>query len=214
MWREVAGEGVAGSSGRRSRPAATTMAARVDLAYRAAHPNRGKGERPYRIAIAWQCRACATCQMTAPTERDVTVLGTIERFTFRNPDTGWAVVRLLDEAAGRPITAVGSMAQLTEGQRLKITGKEANHPRFGVQVKVETFEPIAPTTAEGIEAYLASGLVKGVGPATAKKIVQALGNDALRIIEEEPERVRKIRGLNARKAEDLSTAVRAQKDLQ
>jgi hypothetical protein len=53
--------------------------------------------------------------MSAEPERDVTVLGTIERFTFRNPDTGWAVVRLLDEAAGRPITAVGSMAQLTEG---------------------------------------------------------------------------------------------------
>ena len=152
--------------------------------------------------------------MSAEPERDVTVLGTIERFTFRNPDTGWAVVRLLDEAAGRPITAVGSMAQLTEGQRLKIKGKEATHPRFGVQVKVETFEPIAPTTAEGIEAYLASGLVKGVGPATAKKIVQALGTDALRIIEEEPERVRKIRGLNVRKAEELSAAVRAQKDMQ
>ncbi|HEX6811778.1 MAG TPA: ATP-dependent RecD-like DNA helicase [Planctomycetota bacterium] len=152
--------------------------------------------------------------MSAPTERDVTLLGTIERFTFRNPDTGWAVVRLHDEAAGRPVVAVGSMAQLTEGQRLKITGKETNHPRFGVQVKVDAFEPIAPTTAEGIEAYLASGLVKGVGPATAKKIVQALGNDALRIIEEEPDRVRRIRGLNARKAEELSAAVRAQKDMQ
>ena len=87
------------------------------------NPNRGKGERPYRIAIAGQSRACCSCPMSAEPERDVTVLGTIERFTFRNPDTGWAVVRLLDEAAGRPITAVGSMAQLTEGQRLKITGR-------------------------------------------------------------------------------------------
>ena len=147
-------------------------------------------------------------------ERDVTLQGTIERFTFRNPDTGWAVVRLLDEATGRSIAAVGSMAQLVEGQRLKITGKEESHPRFGVQVRVVTFETIAPSSEAGIEAYLASGLVKGVGPATAKKIVQALGIETLRILEQEPERASKIRGLSARKVEELSTAVRAQKDLQ
>ncbi|MBP8301087.1 MAG: ATP-dependent RecD-like DNA helicase, partial [Planctomycetes bacterium] len=94
--------------------------------------------------------------MSAATpERDVSLQGTIERFTFRNPDTGWAVVRLLDEATGKPVTVVGPIAQLTEQQRLKISGKESSHPRFGVQVKVETFEPIAPSTVEGIEAYLA-----------------------------------------------------------
>src|SRR5687768_1135575 len=70
-------------------------------------------------------------------ERAVTLLGTIERFTFRNPDTGWAVVRMRDESSGRSVTAVGPMAQLTENQRLKISGTELEHPRFGVQVKVE-----------------------------------------------------------------------------
>ena len=147
-------------------------------------------------------------------ERDVTLLGTIERFTFRNPDTGWAVVRLHDETTGRTVTAVGPMAQLTESQRLKITGKETTHPRFGIQIKVETFEAIAPSTVEGIEAYLGSGLVKGIGPATAKKIVQALGADTLRILEEDPEQLRRVRGLGDRKIQDLSDAVKAQKDLQ
>lgn len=153
--------------------------------------------------------------MSAPNpERDVTLTGTIERFTFRNPDTGWAVVRMRDEGSGRPITAVGPMAQLTENQRLKVTGKEIDHPKFGVQVKVETFEAIAPSTVEGIEAYLASGLVKGIGPATAKKIVAMLGADTLRIIEDEPEKLGRVRGLGERKIQDLTQAVKAQKDLQ
>jgi exodeoxyribonuclease V alpha subunit len=153
--------------------------------------------------------------MSATTpERDVSLQGTIERFTFRNPDTGWAVVRLLDEATGRPVTVVGPMAQLTEQQRLKISGKESNHPRFGVQVKVETFEPIAPSTVEGIEAYLASGLVRGIGPATAKKIVKVFGAETLRLIEDDPEKLRQVHGLGDRKIQDLNQAVKAQKDLQ
>lgn len=153
--------------------------------------------------------------MTDPSpERAVSLQGTIERFTFRNPDTGWAVVKVLDEATGTSVTAVGPMAQLTEGQRLKIHGAAIDHPKFGPQVKVDLFEPIAPSTTEGIEAYLASGLVKGIGPATARKIVKVFGPDTLRIVEEEPEKLRRVHGLGARKIEDLRDAVRAQKDLQ
>ncbi len=153
--------------------------------------------------------------MTAPSpEREIELLGIIECFTFRNPDTGWAVVKFLDEATGSSTVVVGHMAQLVEGQRLRIRGKEANHPRFGPQLQVDTFEPLAPSSIEGMEAYLASGLVKGIGPATARKIVAAFGVDSLRVIEDEPERLRSIRGLGARKVEDLGEAIRAQKDLQ
>lgn len=153
--------------------------------------------------------------MSAPSpEREVELLGTLERFTFRNPDTGWAVVKFLEEATGNSKVVVGPMAQLVEGQRLRIHGRETNHPRFGPQLQVETFEPLAPCSIEGIEAYLASGLVKGIGPATAKRIVAALGADTLRVIEEEPQRLRSIRGMGARKVEELGTAIRAQKDLQ
>ena len=146
--------------------------------------------------------------------RDVSMLGTIERFTFRNPDTGWAVVRVVDEATGAPVIAVGAMAQLTEGQRLRIQGKLGVHPRFGEQIQVDVFEAIAPSSTEGIEAYLASGVVKGIGPATAKKIVKVFGTDTLRVIEESPERLRQVRGLGATKIRDLHDAVLAQKDLQ
>jgi exodeoxyribonuclease V alpha subunit len=147
-------------------------------------------------------------------ERDVALRGTIERFTFRNPDSGWAVVRLLDEASGRPVTVVGSLAQLREGQRLAVHGIESNHPQFGVQVRAEQFEAIAPSTVEGIEAYLASGLVHGIGPATAAKIVAVFGTDTLRVIEDEPARLRAVKGLGERRIDDLTRAVKAQKDLQ
>jgi exodeoxyribonuclease V alpha subunit len=152
--------------------------------------------------------------MTKDAAREVTVTGTIERFTFRNPDSGYAVVKLIDEATKAAVTAVGPMAELKEGQRLVLSGKEQNHPRFGVQVQVETFEAIAPSTAEGIEAYLASGLVRGIGPATAEKIVAAFGTETLRVIEEEPQRLRRVRGLGQKKIDDLAQAVKAQKDLQ
>ncbi len=151
---------------------------------------------------------------TSGSETPVTVQGVIERFTFRNPDTDWAVVKLVDEASGQPLTVVGSMAQLREGQRLKINGMRSVHPRVGVQVKAEAFEAIAPNTEDGIEAYLASGLVRGIGPGTARKIVAAFGVDTLRVIEEEPARLRQVRGLGERRVEELGQAVRAQKDLQ
>ncbi|MBL8725602.1 MAG: ATP-dependent RecD-like DNA helicase [Planctomycetes bacterium] len=142
------------------------------------------------------------------------LLGTIERFTFRNPDTGWAVVRFADETSGQTLTVVGPLAQLKEGQRLQITGKVVQHPRFGPQLQAEEFTAIAPSTLDGIEAYLASGLVKGIGPATAKRIVAAFGADTLHVIEHDPDRLRTVRGLGERKVEDLCAAVNAQKDLQ
>ena len=79
--------------------------------------------------------------------REVTVEGTIERFTFRNPDSGWAVLRLAEESTGKTVTTVGPMAQLKEGQRLRVRGERDTHPKFGEQVKVSTFEAVAPSTA-------------------------------------------------------------------
>jgi exodeoxyribonuclease V alpha subunit len=147
-------------------------------------------------------------------EQRVSVEGTIERFTFRNPDTGWAVVRLSEDATGREVTIVGALAELKEGQRLRIVGEPIEHPKFGPQVQVETFEALAPNTTAGIDAYLASGLVKGIGPATAQKIVDAFGAESLRVIEETPDRLESVKGLGKKRIDDLAEAVRAQKGLQ
>lgn len=149
-----------------------------------------------------------------PNQATVTVTGTIERFTFRNPDSGWAVIRLAEETTGRPLTIVGTLAQLAEGQRVKVTGVESEHARFGRQLLVEVAESLAPSSLEGIHAYLASGLVKGIGPATAAKITKAFGTDTLRIIEEDPDQLRAVRGLSDKKIDDLVAAVQSQKDVQ
>lgn len=142
------------------------------------------------------------------------VTGTMERFTFRNPDTGFGVARLLEEGTGRPVTIVGQIAQLAEGQTVRVEGPEIEHPRFGRQLEAQVCELQTPKTVDGIEAYLGSGLVKGIGPATARKITQVFGEETLQVIETAPERLRAVRGLGQRKIEELVAAVAAQKDVQ
>lgn len=152
-----------------------------------------------------------TSEQSQPT---VTVTGTIDRFTFRNPDSGWAVIRLLEEGTGRPHTIVGTLAQLAEGQRVRVTGVESEHARFGRQLAVDSAESLAPSSIEGIQAYLSSGLVKGIGPATAEKITAVFGADTLRVIEEDPDQLRRVRGLGDKKIDELVAAIQAQKDVQ
>ena len=159
-------------------------------------------------------RRCLSFMSKESSAKSISLEGVIDRFSFRNPDSGWAVLKMIEAHTGKVLTIVGPMAELKEGQRLRITGEEDTHPKFGTQFKVETFEAIAPSSAAGIEAYLASGLVKGIGPATAEKIVNEFGDDTLRIIEEEPEKLTQLRGLGDKKIAELSEAVKAQKDLQ
>ena len=142
------------------------------------------------------------------------VEGTLERFTFRNEDTGFAVVRFAPDDGSGPIRVVGQLAQLAEGQKLRITGQAIEHPRFGPQVQAQSVEAIVPSSVEGIRAYLASSLVKGVGPATAERITDLFGVDTLRVIEEDPDRLREVPGLGAKRIADLVEAVQSQKDVQ
>lgn len=154
-------------------------------------------------------------QKEAAAEKPTTELhGQLERFRFRNPDTGFAVVQFVPDGRERPLAAVGMLAQLTEGQRVKLTGRIIEHPRFGRQIEVEFAEAVVPSSAEGIEAYLSSRLIKGIGPAIAARITETFGTDALRIIGEEPERLREIKGLGTKRIKELSAAVAAQRDVQ
>lgn len=144
----------------------------------------------------------------------VTWTGTITRFTFRNTDTGFAVVRFSPDGGGPARTAVGVLAQFHEGQPLRLSGKLIEHPRFGRQLEVHQVEADTPKSKDGVAAYLASGLVRGIGPATARKIVDALGTDALAIIEGDPRRLSEVRGVGQEKAAALVDALRAQRDVQ
>jgi exodeoxyribonuclease V alpha subunit len=148
-----------------------------------------------------------------PQKEATELVGTIERFTFRNPDTGFAVARFAPDG-GSAIAVVGPLAQLVEGQRLRVHGQVTEHPRFGRQVEVTAFEPIMPKTTEGIAAYLGSKLVKGIGPRLAERLVATFGERTLEIIESEPERLREVKGIGSKKLAELQGAVQANKDVQ
>jgi exodeoxyribonuclease V alpha subunit len=103
-------------------------------------------------------------------------VGTVDGIVFRNDDNGYSVIRFASE--GDVITLVGYMPLIREGENLKVTGEWVYHPVYGEQVQVSGYQSLLPSTLEGIEKYLASGLIPGIGPKTAKRIVETLGNDA------------------------------------
>ncbi len=140
--------------------------------------------------------------------------GTLTGFTFRNPDTGFAVARLLPDGPSERCAVVGQIAQLAEGQRVTVKGRFEEHPRFGRQLKVLECEAVLPNSVDGIRAYLASSLIKGIGPAMAERITDRFGADALQIIQTEPQRLREVKGLGKKRIAELTAAVRAQRDVQ
>ena len=151
----------------------------------------------------------------APEPRgSVEVTGTLGRFTYRNPDNGFGVARLTEEGIGATWTVVGTLAQLAEGQKVTVRGKVREHAKFGAQIEVESAQTIQPTSVEGIRAYLGSGLVKGIGPATAEKIVAHFGAETLDVIEQSPDRLAEVQGLGQKKIAELAAAVGAQKEVQ
>jgi exodeoxyribonuclease V alpha subunit len=142
-----------------------------------------------------------------------TVEGVIERVTFRNDDTMYTVARVTCRD-GREITAVGSMPTAVVGQAVRIHGTWVSHKTYGKQLKVEQVETIAPATLVGIEKYLGSGLIKGIGPATARSLVKAFGLDTLAVIEQRPEALLSVAGVGPKKAERIRRAVEEHRAVQ
>lgn len=137
--------------------------------------------------------------------------GVVETIVFKNDENGYTVAKILYNKDIIPI--VGYMPFISVGQRIRATGEWVVHPNFGQQLKVETLEEIKPATLEGIEKYLASGLIKGIGPATAKKIVEKFGKDSLDIIELNPEKLTEIEGIGSKKAEKIAESFKEQRQL-
>ena len=102
------------------------------------------------------------------------------------------------------ITVVGYLPFINKGDSLKITGKFVEHKDYGEQFKIETFEKLMPQTLAALETYLASGNVKGVGPATATKIIDTFGEDTIHILKYEPEKLARIKGISKNKALEMS----------
>lgn len=137
--------------------------------------------------------------------------GIVESIVFKSSDTGYTVIKFRENNIIH--TAVGVLPHVKEGQNLKITGSWVNHSQFGKQFKVEECEEILPTSKDGIEKYLSSGIIQGIGPVTAKKIVNKFGEDTLNILDNNIERLKEIEGIGRKKLETIIESYREQREL-
>lgn len=137
--------------------------------------------------------------------------GYVEHIIFQNAENGYTVMNLVcDEGE---ITCVGMCKGLSEGETLEAMGDYTEHPAYGKQFKIVSYQTVAPKDKVSMERYLGSGAIKGVGPALAKRIVKKFGVDTFRIMEEEPERLAEIKGISERKAREIAQQMEEKKDL-
>ena len=137
----------------------------------------------------------------------------VERITYQNEKNGYSVIRCRAKDYRELITVVGMMPEVHVGSVLSLTGKWKLDPKFGRQFAAETVEETLPATVYGIEKYLGSGLIKGIGPKFAKRIVSAFGEDTLRIIEEQPEELLKINGIGPLRVERIKKSWAEQREI-
>lgn len=140
-----------------------------------------------------------------------TVNGYVEHIIFQNNDNGYTVMNLV--ADGDEVICVGICKGLAQGENITAQGEYVEHPSYGVQFKLSSYRIVVPEDGAGMERYLGSGAVKGVGPALASRIVKKFGDDTFRIIEEEPERLTEIRGISERKAREIAVQMEEKREL-
>ena len=140
------------------------------------------------------------------------IVASVENTVFRNAENGYSVINLSYDK--KRLTAVGNMPEVFEGQTLELIGEFVVNKKFGEQFKVDEVKVVEPTTLPAIEKYLASGLIYGIGPVTAKKIVNEFKEDTLSIMEFNPIKLAQIRGISKQKAIEISNAYNDMKEMQ
>ena len=135
--------------------------------------------------------------------------GTVESLVYQNAESSYTVIRLA-KADGEKVVVVGFLPAAAPGEELQVGGRWMNHPSYGEQFKAERVNRSLPTQAAGILSYLSSGIIRGVGPVTAERIVGRFGTDTFRVLEERPEELSSIRGITAKKAGEIAESFRYQ----
>ncbi|WP_422772705.1 ATP-dependent RecD-like DNA helicase [Plantactinospora sp. WMMC1484] len=131
----------------------------------------------------------------------------LERITYANEETGYTIARFATERSGPDLlTVVGSLLGVQPGESVRLVGHWGTHPKYGRQFEVRSYTTVLPATIQGIERYLGSGLIKGIGPRMAERIVGHFGVDTLRVIEEEPGRLVEVPGLGPKRTKLIATA--------
>lgn len=140
------------------------------------------------------------------------VEGVLERITYANDDTGYTVARVdTGRGSGDLLTVVGSLLGAQPGESLRMEGRWGSHPQYGRQFTVENYKTVLPATIQGIRRYLGSGLIKGIGPKIADRIVEHFGTDTLDVIEDEPKRLIEVPGLGPKRTKLIGAAWEEQK---
>nr|AFI57030.1 exodeoxyribonuclease [Amycolatopsis orientalis] len=148
--------------------------------------------------------------MTEPF-RHATLEATLERITFANEETGYTVAKVDTGRGGDLVTVVGALLGAQPGEALRMRGRWGSHPQYGRQFHVEDYRTVLPATIQGIRRYLGSGLIKGIGPKLADKIVEHFGVDSLEVIEHSPERLIEVPKLGPKRTKLIADAWEEQK---
>jgi exodeoxyribonuclease V alpha subunit len=153
----------------------------------------------------------SSLQQPGPTAPLAVLKGVLEHITYTNEDTGYTVARVATERGGDPVTVVGPLLGAQAGEHLHMEGRWRNHPLYGRQFEVRSYRAVLPATVQGIRRYLGSGLIRGIGPKMAERIVDQFGVDTLRVLEEDPGRLRSVPGLGPTRTAMIEQAWEEQK---
>jgi|HubBroStandDraft_3_1064219.scaffolds.fasta_scaffold02004_4 exodeoxyribonuclease V alpha subunit len=136
----------------------------------------------------------------------------LERVTYANEETGYTIARVAADRSGPDLlTVVGPLAGAQVGESLRLTGRWTSHPRYGRQFEVRSYSTVLPATIQGIQRYLGSGLIKGIGPVMAERMVAHFGTDILRVIDEEVQRLVEVPGVGPKRTKMVAAAWQEQK---
>ncbi len=136
----------------------------------------------------------------------------LERVTYANEETGYTIARVAADRSGPDLlTVVGPLAGAQVGESLRLTGRWTSHPRYGKQFEVRSYSTVLPATIQGIQRYLGSGLIKGIGPVMAERMVAHFGTDILRVIDEEVQRLVEVPGVGPKRTKMVAAAWQEQK---
>jgi exodeoxyribonuclease V alpha subunit len=155
----------------------------------------------------------ASRQGTRDETRDETIEGTVERIVFTGGQGDFTVARLKPQAGGEVLTIVGSLPGVPVGAALRVVGRFENTPRFGAQLRVSGYTEVAPATLDGIRRYLGSGLIKGIGPEFATRIVERFGIATLEVLDRDPGRISEVPGIGPTRGRSIREAWAAQREV-
>jgi exodeoxyribonuclease V alpha subunit len=139
--------------------------------------------------------------------------GQLERITYRNEENHYTIARLKVQGQRDLVTIIGNLVSVSPGEILRLTGSWERHPKYGEQFKVTSYESVVPATVKGIERYLGSGLIKGIGPVMARRLVEKFGEATLDIIETDIARLQEVEGIGSKRIGMIQVAWEQQKEV-